>query len=186
MNSNVLGVDVRSPADARSAAGRRLFSPQSGHPGVVLPKLNLVRLASDMIDRLRHHLRTPRLVAAAALLIGALGLAGCAGLGDSAASVAFVDPARYNLYDCKRIDADRKALAVRTAELNGLISKAETGVAGSVVAEIAYRNDYIAVRAQARLAEQAWQENRCDAAAPGNATPAAAAPAPSRSGGAVY
>jgi hypothetical protein len=39
-----------------------------------------------------------------------------------------------------------------------------------VVGELAYRNDYIAVRAQLKNADDAWQQNRCDA-------PAAAKPA---------
>jgi hypothetical protein len=160
-----------------------------------------------MIDR--RHLRssTPALAAMGALLAGALALSGCAGLGDSAASLAFVDPAKYDLFDCKRIDADRKSLASRTAELNGLIAKAETGAGGAVVAEVAYRNDYISVRAQARLAEKAWRDNNCadaEAAAAAAAVPKpaagakpaavarpavanpAAARAPSRSDSAVY
>ena len=37
------------------------------------------------------------------------------------------------------------------------MAKAETGVAGSVVAEVAYRNDYIALRAQSKLADEAWR-----------------------------
>ena len=41
------------------------------------------------------------------------------------------------------------------------MAKAETGVAGPVVAEFAYRNDYISVRAQAKLADEAWRQNRC-------------------------
>ena len=41
------------------------------------------------------------------------------------------------------------------------MAKAETGTGGAVVAELAYRNDYIAVRGQQRLAEEAWQRNKC-------------------------
>ena len=41
------------------------------------------------------------------------------------------------------------------------MTKAETGVAGPVVAEMAYRNDYIALRGQSKLADEAWQKNRC-------------------------
>ena len=41
------------------------------------------------------------------------------------------------------------------------MAKADTGVAGPVVAELAYRNEYIAVRGQAKLAEEAWQRNKC-------------------------
>lgn len=138
----------------------------------------------------------PRLAAAGVLLAVLFGLGGCAAVGDSAASLAFVDPAKYDLLDCKRIDADRKSLASRTAELNGLIAKAQTGAGGAVVAELAYRNDYVAVRGQARLAEDAWRSNKCAeaaAAAPAGAAATVTAPAkpavagsPSRSGAAVY
>jgi hypothetical protein len=66
-----------------------------------------------------------------------------------------------------------------------------------VVAELAYRNDYVAVRGQTKLADEAWQRNKCHEAAPAapaGAPPAAPAPPanargthpPMRSGGAVY
>jgi hypothetical protein len=128
-------------------------------------------------------------------MLGA-GLGGCAEMGDSVTS-AFADPARYDLYECKQLETERKSLATRTAEVQGLMAKAQTGVAGPVVAELAYRNDYIALRAQAKLAEEAWQRNKCHetattpAAPAGPAAPAPAATAkggrsPSRSGSAVY
>jgi hypothetical protein len=153
-----------------------------------------------MIDRC-HDLRlTSRTSAAVALLVlGAglcTGLGGCANVGDSFASAAFVDPAKYDQYDCKQLEGERKMLATRTAELQGLIAKAETGVGGSVVGELAYRNDYISARAQAKLTEEMWQRNKCVASSPATATPAPApapaAPAPgkghgsARSGSAVY
>ena len=78
-----------------------------------------------------------------------------------AISPAFADPAKYDLYDCKQLETERKSLANRSAELQGLMAKAETGAAGPVVAEVVYRNDLIALRGQSRLAEQAWQRNRC-------------------------
>jgi hypothetical protein len=81
-------------------------------------------------------------------------------------SPAFADPAKYDLYDCKQLEPERKSLAARTAEVQGLMTKAETGVAGSVVAEMAYRNDYIALRGQSKLAEEAWQKNRCHESKP--------------------
>src|SRR5262249_1069734 len=77
----------------------------------------------------------------------------------------------------------------RTAELQGLMAKAETGVGGAVVAEVAYRNEYIATRGQAKLAEQAWQKSRCRETVPGAAMPVAPPPAaapPSRAGRSVY
>src|SRR5262245_5543855 len=125
---------------------------------------------------------------AAALLALALSLAGCADMSDSM-SLAFADPAKYDLYDCKQLETERKKLAEKTAELQGLMAKAETGVGGTVVAEVAYRNEYIATRGQARLADQAWQRSHCRETMPGAAMPVAPPPAaapPSRAGRSVY
>jgi hypothetical protein len=112
----------------------------------------------------------PRAAAALALLGLGIGLGGCAEMGDSMTS-AFADPAKYDLYECKQLEVERKSLAIRGAELQGLMAKAETGAAGPLVAELAYRNDYIAVRGQTKLAEEAWQRNKCQVSAP--AAPAA-------------
>src|SRR5437868_6759187 len=130
---------------------------------------------------------------AAALFVLGVGLGGCADMSDSL-TTAFADPAKYDLYDCKQLEIERKNLATRSAELQGLMAKADTGLAGPVVAELAYRNDYVSVRGQARFAEEAWQRNKCHPSPP--AAPAAAAPATPappapgrgarRSGGAVY
>src|SRR5712671_2004853 len=125
-----------------------------------------------MIDRC-HDPRSTSRATAAALLVLCAGLGGCANVGDSFASAAFVDPAKYEQFDCKQLDTERKTLATRTAELQGLIAKAETGTGGAVVGELAYRNDYISARASAKLAEEMWQRNKCAAS-----SPAAAAPAP--------
>jgi hypothetical protein len=126
---------------------------------------------------------------AAAVLALALALPGCADMSDSM-SLAFADPAKYDLYECKQLEPERKRLAERTAELQGLMAKAETGAGGAVVAELAYRNEYIATRGQAKLAEQAWQKNRCRDTLPGAAMPVAPPPAaptpPSRAGRTVY
>jgi len=113
-----------------------------------------------------------------ALLALGITLSGCAEMSDSMTS-AFADPAKYDLYECKQLEPERKNLANRAAELQGLMAKAETGVGGAVVAELAYRNDYISVRGQQRLAEEAWQRNRCRETIPGAAAmPVAPAPPP--------
>ena len=96
---------------------------------------------------------------AALLALGPL-LAGCAGMSDSM-STAFADPAKYELYDCKQLEAERKSLASRSAEQQGLMAKAETGTGGTVVAELAYRNEYVAIRGQSEFAEEAWRRNKC-------------------------
>ena len=110
----------------------------------------------------------PRAAVAAALLALGAALSGCAEMGDGMTQ-AFADPAKYDLYDCKQLEPDRKALAIRAAELQGLMAKADTGVAGPVVSELAYRNDYIAVRGQMRFADEAWRRNKCRETPPGAA-----------------
>src|SRR6202521_4485874 len=106
-----------------------------------------------MIVRISHSQPLLRAALAAALLVLGIGLGGCADMSDSMTS-AFADPAKYDLYECKQLEAERKTLATRAAELQGLMAKAETGAAGVVVSELAYRNDYISVRGQARLADE--------------------------------
>jgi hypothetical protein len=130
----------------------------------------------------RHRQPLPFAAAAVALLALALGVAGCAGMSDSM-TTAFADPAKYELYECKQLETERASLAARQADLQRLMAKAETGAGGMVVAELAYRNEYIAVRGQSQFAEEAWQRNRCVAGAPAAATapvPPVVAPAPNR------
>jgi hypothetical protein len=139
----------------------------------------------------------PPVRAALAMVLLAFGLelGGCADVGENLTS-AFADPARYDLYECKQLETERKKLVERGAELQGLMAKAETGVAGPVVAELAYRNDYIAVRAQSKLAEEAWRRNKCHESLPVAADAPGLTPTPSEtakgrrpaisSGGAVY
>jgi len=104
-----------------------------------------------------------------ALLAAGAALSGCASMTETVAP-AFADPGKYELYDCKQLEAERKALASRTEQLQKLMEKAETGTGGAVVSELAYRNDYIAVRGQSQLAEDAWRRNKCRETPPG-ATP---------------
>ena len=118
----------------------------------------------------RHSL--PRSTAVLALFALGAVLSGCAEMGDGMTS-AFADPAKYDLYDCKQLEPERARLSARSAELQGLMAKAETGVAGPVVAELAYRNEYISVRGQTKLAEEAWRRNKCQETKPATAVPAA-------------
>jgi|SRR5580698_9872398 hypothetical protein len=147
-----------------------------------------------MIASLAQCLPLPRTAKVAALLALGIGLSGCAEMSDGMTS-AFADPAKYDLYDCKQLETERKNLATRMTQLQNLMAKAETGAGGPVVAELAYRNELIAVRGQARLADEVWQRNKCRASAPVAAAPLTAstpaaglkeAPPPSRAGSAVY
>ena len=134
-----------------------------------------------------------RAAVVATLLALGLPLGSCANMSDSM-TTAFADPAKYELYDCKQLAPERKNLAKREAELQGLMAKADTGFAGPVVAEMAYRNDYIAVRGQAHFAQEAWRRNHCTESAPSPAgategSPPASGPKPalrSKSVGAIH
>lgn len=112
-------------------------------------------------------------------------VSGCAGMSDGM-TTAFADPAKYQLYNCQQLETERKSLASRMAELQGLMSKAQDGVAGPVVAEVAYRNDYIALRGQSKYADDAWRQNNCHETPPSKsassspASSAANSPAPRR------
>jgi hypothetical protein len=148
-----------------------------------------------MSAALSHRQLFSRSLAVLGLLALGAGLSGCAEMGDSMTS-AFADPAKYDLYECSQLEPERARLSARAAELQGLMAKAETGAAGSVVSELAYRNDYIAVRGQSRNADEAWRRNKCRESPQANTdtpdtppardTPSAHAKPPSRSGGAVY
>ena len=118
-----------------------------------------------------HRLR--KTVASFALLASSFALCGCGSMGDTI-SPAFADPGRYELWNCKQLEGERKSLVSRTEELQKLMDKAKTGVGGTVVAEMAYRNEYVAVQGQTHFAEEAWQRNKCTESPPEATTPAPA------------
>ena len=137
-------------------------NPERGREDLPFTKTsNLSGYQGRMIASLfRFPVPVPQTLAAALLAALGAGLAGCADMSDGMTS-AFADPAKYQLWNCKQLEGERKTQAKRLAELQGLMAKAQTGVGGSVVAELAYRNDYIAVRGQAKNADEAWARNKC-------------------------
>ncbi|MEZ5765958.1 MAG: hypothetical protein R3D69_18115 [Xanthobacteraceae bacterium] len=90
---------------------------------------------------------TVRVVLLAMLALGLAGCAGAPGRGFDESAV-FADPAHYSLYDCKQLAAAHQTHAARVEELKRLMAKAETGPAGSVMSELAYRSDYLSAQAQ--------------------------------------
>ena len=125
----------------------------------------------------RSNVRLIRCTAATVVVCLAAAASGCSNLSDSVVSTAFVDPAKYDLYDCTQLRTARTGAAARLKDLNGLAEKAKTGAGGAAVAEIAYGNDLVTTRAQAKLIEDVWQRNHCDSAPtpPQKPDPAAAA-----------
>jgi hypothetical protein len=128
--------------------------------------------------RFPRRLELSRAAAVVALLGLAVSVSGCAQVGDRMSS-AFVDPAKYDLYDCNQLETERKSLAARATDQEKLMAKAETGVGGTVVSEMVYRNDLITIHAQQKLADESWRSNKCHEsppAAPAVTPPAAPAP----------
>lgn len=123
------------------------------------------------------------------LLLGvlALGLAACAGAPGRGfdESAVFADPAHYSLYDCKQLAASRQSHAGRVEELKRLMAKAETGPAGSVMSELAYRSDYLSAQAQLKAVNAAIARNRCGSEGTAQ-TPPPAAPVAGNSTGRLY
>lgn len=115
----------------------------------------------------------------------AAGLAACAGAPGRGfdESAVFADPAHYSLYDCKQLAASHQSHAARVEELKRLMTKAETGPAGSVMSELAYRSDYLSAQAQLKAIRAAMERNRCGAE---TAAQNPALPAPPAGRGAIY
>jgi hypothetical protein len=74
------------------------------------------------------------------------------------------------LYDCKQLESERKALAARTADLQKLMDKAETGTGGAVVSEL--YNSYLPGSAKAG-ATVSLMPAQPDSAAPASSTTSA-------------
>ena len=129
-------------------------------------------------DPSRYHVGPRAGVAALVMALCALALGGCASVSDDVVTAAYVHPARYDLYSCLQLRTERRAQETRVADVKKLMDKAQTGFAGGVVSEVAYRNDYNSARAQYQLANRVWERNRCDSARLPPEKKASAEPAP--------
>jgi hypothetical protein len=103
----------------------------------------------------------------AVFAVAAALLSGCAGeiAGQNVSlneATFFSDPAKFAMYDCKQLAPVRVSYARRVEELKGLMNKAETGPGGAVIAELAYRPDYLSAQAALKRADEEWQRNRCE------------------------
>lgn len=104
----------------------------------------------------------------------AVGLGACASGGDSGfGSSVFVDPSKYDLYNCQQLATARKITNDRVIELEGLMAKAETGAGGTLVSGLAYQTDYRSQRAQRDAIDEKIVRNSCSAELAAPATPSA-------------
>lgn len=106
----------------------------------------------------------------AGLSLMGLALAGCAGT-HVGSSAAFIDPARYDLYDCKQLNEEYAVVIKRELELSSLMAKAEQGPAGGLMAELGYRGDFVSIRARREQIEERMAQNNCPRISPPRAEP---------------
>ena len=138
--------------------------------------MKFVQMTDPMIsDLVKPRMRRVLCVA----LFGAMtmSLGACATGGESPfGSSVFVDPAKYDLYNCQQLATARKATNDRVVELEGLMAKAETGAGGALVSGLAYQTDYRASRAQRDAIDEKMARNDCSAELAAPSAPAAPAP----------
>lgn len=96
----------------------------------------------------------------AGLSLMGLAMAGCAGTNVGSSS-AFIDPARYELYDCKQLNEEYAVVIKRELELSSLMAKAEQGPAGGLMVELGYRGDFVSIRARREQIEERMAQNNC-------------------------
>jgi hypothetical protein len=114
-----------------------------------------------MIDRCRAE-GCARWVVAVLL---AASLAGCAVNSDNI-GLAMADPLKYELYNCKQLAVALEGVTKRERELSGLIGKAEQDAGGTVVAALAYRNDYARARGEMKVLQDTMERRDCSKETP--------------------
>jgi hypothetical protein len=107
-------------------------------------------------------MRTAPLVAL--FVIGGLlvGLSACSPAAMGPVTV-FVDPGKYQFYNCEQIAGQRAYWTNRELELKLLMDKAEQGTGGTVVNVIAYQTDYVTAREEVKVIDTTARAKNCDA-----------------------
>lgn len=98
--------------------------------------------------------------AAATVLIAGI-VTGCAGMSDETMEDALAEPGKYNVYSCRDVENAMLSTAARVAELEQLMSRAAQGTGGSVMGAVAYGTEYKQGRAQLRALKAAAAEKQC-------------------------
>jgi hypothetical protein len=106
-------------------------------------------------------MRTAPLVA---LFVGLflVGLSACSPAAMGPVTV-FVDPGKYQYYNCEQLVAQRTYWTNRQLELKLLMDKAEQGTGGTVVNVIAYQTDYVTAREEVKVIDTTIRAKNCDA-----------------------
>jgi hypothetical protein len=112
-------------------------------------------LAAASIARVR------RVLTGALVALSATALAGCGTISDDTASSAMVAPGKYDIYTCRDIARQTRAMRVRLTELEQLMARAEQGAGGTLVNAIAYRSEYLQTRGELDQLAKAANSKQC-------------------------
>jgi hypothetical protein len=74
----------------------------------------------------------------------------------------FVDPGKYQYYNCEQLAGQRTYWTNRELELKLLMDKAEQGTGGTVVNAIAYQTDYVTAREELKVVDTTARAKNCD------------------------
>jgi hypothetical protein len=88
-------------------------------------------------------------------------LAGCGATYSDGVGSLFVDPSKYDGYNCKDLIGQLKNLDTREKELRNLIDRADQSAGGVVIGAVAYRSDYQTVLEQKKVLQRAAAERKC-------------------------
>ena len=75
----------------------------------------------------------------------------------------FVDPGKYQFYNCEQLAGQRTYWTNRELELKLLMDKAEQGTGGTVVNVIAYQTDYVMAREELKVIDATTRGKNCGA-----------------------
>jgi hypothetical protein len=96
---------------------------------------------------------------ATAVLLAA-SLAGCAVNSDNI-GLAMADPLKYELYNCKQLAVALQGMSKQERKLAELIGKAELDAGGTIVAALAYKNDYARARGDIKVLQDTMERRDC-------------------------
>jgi hypothetical protein len=88
-------------------------------------------------------------------------LAACAPSSQDIATSIMSDPLKYQYYDCKQMADVMKSLTAQEQKLEDLIRRAEQDTGGAFVAAVAYKNDYVKVRADKKVLRDTQVRRDC-------------------------
>jgi hypothetical protein len=88
-------------------------------------------------------------------------LSACSSTSDTSYSL-FVDPGKYQYYNCAQIAGEMKNWSNREKELQALMDRAEQSAGGAAVGLIAYKAEFVAAQEELELLHSTARSKKCE------------------------